>query len=483
MKVQQERDWKVIKQAFYFLLFILSPFFLIYYGIGGHYFHLYSSAAWSILALIWYFPVLYHVTIHNFLKILLNYHHSKDLLYISLDENIKESATKFERILYFLKHLFLGIHTVLGILLCFIAFICLLIQRDFIGAFFAFFILFIIILWEFYCFKSIKMTNNLHMNTFFKIYSIFIILLGVSFSITIVTITAFPTLHIFRSVINDFDNPPPGVLFNVMGHKMHLNCIGNGSPTILFEHGYSGSSLDWSHIQPIVSNVTRTCSYDRAGYGWSDMGIEPRDSEHISTELKTLLDEAKINDDLILVGHSFAGILMKAFKNISKNKILGVVLVDAVNSDRVNPQGLNHKNPARPLFDFARNVCPIGVVDFIFDFGLGPGNDLDLIRKLPNEMSEKYLKNLKKCKIYQPMVSEWMYFGRSAAQVKGIDFGDIPLFNFPSGRGLNTTELVGLSSNSRMIHFVDADHYTPFNSTYSKIIAGNVIKMIEESRK
>ena len=174
---------------------------------------------------------------------------------------------------------------------------------------------------------------------------------------------------------------------------------------------------------------------------------------------------------------------MKAFKNIANNKILGVVLVDAVNSDRVSPQGLYHKNPPRPLFDFARNVCPMGIVDFIFDFNIGPENDLSLINQLPNESAEKYFKNLKKCKIYQPIVSEWMYFGRSAAQVKGIHFDDIPLINFPSGRGLNTTELVSLSTNSKMIHFVDADHYTPFNSTYSNIIAESVIKLVQDSRK
>ena len=308
-KQQQEKDWKVIRQSFYFLLFILSPFFLIYYGIGGHYFNLYNSATWSILSLFWYLPIIYNVTIQNLINSILNYYQSKNLLYLDLDENVKIKPTNFEKIIFFLKHLFLILHTIFGILLSLISFICSLIQRDFIGSFFSFFIFFILILWEFYCFKTIKLKNNElyvtdNLNLFFKFYSIFLILIGVLFSISIITITFFPTLHLFRSVINDFQNPQPGKIYDIFGQKMHLNCYGNGSPTVLFEHGYSGSSLDWSYIQPIVSNRTRTCSYDRAGYGWSNLGVEPRDSDHISTELKALLKEAKITDDLILVGHS-----------------------------------------------------------------------------------------------------------------------------------------------------------------------------------
>jgi pimeloyl-ACP methyl ester carboxylesterase len=115
-------------------------------------------------------------------------------------------------------------------------------------------------------------------------------------------VTFIPTLHEFRlSVLN---NPPQGALFSVNGRNMHMYCVGEGTPTVLFEHGYSGSSLDWSYIQPQVSNITRTCSYDRAGYGWSDIGPEPRHVANIAQELKILLQVANIHDDIVLVGHS-----------------------------------------------------------------------------------------------------------------------------------------------------------------------------------
>jgi hypothetical protein len=253
------------------------------------------------MALLWYFPILFHVTIYNLFISILNYCHSKDLLYVSLEVEV---STKFEKLIFGLKHILLMVHSIGGIILGFIAFICFLIQKDFISSFFTFFILFIVILWQFYCFKTIKVTQNMLMNRSFMIYSVCILVLGSLFSILVIGVTIFPTVHIMRRVISDLNNKPPGKLYNVNGHLMHLRCTGNGSPVVLFEHGYSGSSLDWSHIQPIVSNTTKSCSYDRSGYGWSESGPEPRDSNQISNELKELIEQANIKDDLILVGHS-----------------------------------------------------------------------------------------------------------------------------------------------------------------------------------
>ena len=66
---------------------------------------------------------------------------------------------------------------------------------------------------------------------------------------------------------------------------------------------------------------TRVCSYDRAGYGWSNPGpaLAPRTSEQITRELETLMGVAEDyiwqNDPvgraggrkLLLCGHSMAG--------------------------------------------------------------------------------------------------------------------------------------------------------------------------------
>ena len=56
----------------------------------------------------------------------------------------------------------------------------------------------------------------------------------------------------------------PGRLIDVGGRKLHLNCIGSGSPTVVLEAGASSFAIDWSLVQPEIARTQRVCSYDRA---------------------------------------------------------------------------------------------------------------------------------------------------------------------------------------------------------------------------
>eukprot|EP01051_Picozoa_sp_SAG22_P014196 SAG22_NODE_1687_length_3809_cov_11.008356_3_plen_382_part_00 len=50
-------------------------------------------------------------------------------------------------------------------------------------------------------------------------------------------------------------------------HAMRLHCIGEGSPAVVFLHGYSGQARDWSWVQPAVAATTKACTFDRSGCG------------------------------------------------------------------------------------------------------------------------------------------------------------------------------------------------------------------------
>src|SRR5437016_762463 len=62
---------------------------------------------------------------------------------------------------------------------------------------------------------------------------------------------------------------PPGRLVDIGGRKLHLHCTGKGSPKVILMAGGGAFSIDWSLVQPRITEQTRTCSYDRAGLGWS----------------------------------------------------------------------------------------------------------------------------------------------------------------------------------------------------------------------
>jgi hypothetical protein len=100
--------------------------------------------------------------------------------------------------------------------------------------------------------------------------------------------------------------PPPGKMIDIDGnYKLHLHCEGSGSPTVLFVHGLMGFSLDWSLMQPEISKHTKSCTFDRSGYGWSEFGPSSRKGDQIVIEINTLLAHEKVlNESLILVGHS-----------------------------------------------------------------------------------------------------------------------------------------------------------------------------------
>ena len=40
-----------------------------------------------------------------------------------------------------------------------------------------------------------------------------------------------------------------GKLVDIGTHRLHINCAGEGSPTVIFDSGIGGFSLEWSKIQ------------------------------------------------------------------------------------------------------------------------------------------------------------------------------------------------------------------------------------------
>lgn len=123
--------------------------------------------------------------------------------------------------------------------------------------------------------------------------------------------------------------PPPGVLVNVNGYKMHLYCMGEGRPTIILDHVSGGSSMDWALIQPKLAEHTRVCAYDRAGFGWSDYNPAPRSLEQQVKELHGLLQGANEHAPYILVGHSYGAHVDRVYATKYPDEVAGMVLMDA----------------------------------------------------------------------------------------------------------------------------------------------------------
>jgi pimeloyl-ACP methyl ester carboxylesterase len=115
--------------------------------------------------------------------------------------------------------------------------------------------------------------------------------------------------------------------------RLNIDCSGNGSPTIILDSGMGVPAMSWRDIQSELTKFSRVCSYDRAGYGWSEVGPKPRTSQQIAHELRALLDAAKEKGPYIMVGHSFGGYNVRVFTGMYPADVLGMVLVDAEHGD------------------------------------------------------------------------------------------------------------------------------------------------------
>lgn len=124
--------------------------------------------------------------------------------------------------------------------------------------------------------------------------------------------------------------PPPGRLLDVNGDSFHLFEKGVAGPPVVFEAGIAASSVGWTPVQTRVAEFARTVSYDRAGLGWSGPVRKPRTLEQSIAELRALLGAAGIAGPYILVGHSYGGLLVRAYAALNPHDVAGLILVDPV---------------------------------------------------------------------------------------------------------------------------------------------------------
>jgi pimeloyl-ACP methyl ester carboxylesterase len=189
----------------------------------------------------------------------------------------------------------------------------------------------------------------------------------IGLAILILLVGAAGTGLIFQVVAtrnNQQKFPAPGELVDVGGYQLHINCFGEGSPTIILDAFSGGSSASWGLVQPEIAQSTRVCSYDRAGAGWSERGPIPRDMNQQVPELHALLARAQIDGPYVLVGHSYGGRIARVYAKAYPREVIGMVLVDPGRLDddpRFPPQ--YHKNNAaeQRLITVARWLAPFGV--------------------------------------------------------------------------------------------------------------------------
>lgn len=121
-----------------------------------------------------------------------------------------------------------------------------------------------------------------------------------------------------------------GELVDVGGHRLHIECTGTGSPTVVLEAGLGEpAAMVAGWIAPAVAGTTRVCAYDRAGKGWSDPAPEGQDGLAVVADLHTLLERHGETGPFVLAGHSSGGVYVQAFAATYPDDVAGLVLLDS----------------------------------------------------------------------------------------------------------------------------------------------------------
>jgi pimeloyl-ACP methyl ester carboxylesterase len=123
---------------------------------------------------------------------------------------------------------------------------------------------------------------------------------------------------------------------------LYVRCTGRGSPTVVMEGGDGDASDSYAFAEPAVSNVTRTCVYDRAGLGRSDPPPGPRGLPELVGDLERLLRAARIPGPYLLVGTSGGGYIAAGYAYEHPRDVAGLVFVDT---------GAPFPNPPREIVE------------------------------------------------------------------------------------------------------------------------------------
>lgn len=176
--------------------------------------------------------------------------------------------------------------------------------------------------------------------------------------------------------------PTNGRLVNIGSHNLALYSHGpeprsTKDPVILFISGIASDALNWQAVIRLLAPLSlRSYTYDRSGYHNSEPSPLRPSAENFALELSHLLHAAPIPNPLILVGHSWAGVLIHEYLALAlagplgsrEVEVAGLVLVDA--NHETAPLVLDVNDPV------LWNVMAAGVVDVYAAWGVSAAHKL-----------------------------------------------------------------------------------------------------------
>jgi pimeloyl-ACP methyl ester carboxylesterase len=300
------------------------------------------------------------------------------------------------------------------------------------------------------------------------------------FSILLILAVAGLIFESIASRRDEKDFPAPGIRVETDLGRMHLFCQGEGDITVVAEAGLGDSSLVWEKVQPEIIEVTRMCTYDRPGLGWSDPVGRVLTAEEIAENLHQLLERGGEEGPFILVAHSIGGIYVREYIHQYPAQVVGLVLVDSSHENQRNILPAYSIEASDSYGNTVETIASVGSV--LHPFGVP--RTFKLFEQLLEDNYSAQTREAILARMYQPhfyhSFDNEMKTGTVETSRSGAlsDLGDLPLIVLSQGYGENNTglpdeqfdelrdlnmemqhELAGLSGNSELVIAEESGHY------------------------
>lgn len=298
--------------------------------------------------------------------------------------------------------------------------------------------------------------------------------------------------------------PPPGELYDVGEYRLHLYCAGAGSPAVILEAGASSPGMVWYLVQEEVAKFTRVCSYDRAGFGWSDPASKPLSAEEVAADLHKLLEAADVPAPYVLVGHSVGGVYARAFAQKYSLEVVGMVLVDSSHESqnlRFPPEYMKLSEQQNSTMKLFQLIAPFGALRATKVWSL-----LLPDVPLPVDVGMAIWATMYRTSYCQAINEEMAAIGEMFSQEEGpASLGDLPLIvltandsvrklpeNVINAIGRDTfeklvqvsqelqQELASLSTQGKQVIVMDSGHYIQWDQPGAVIDA--IWEVVEQVR-
>ena len=152
----------------------------------------------------------------------------------------------------------------------------------------------------------------------------------------------------------------------INGNQIQYEIKGTGQPAIIFVAGYGGPLASFDSVFTKVSEFTTVVRYSRAGLGNSSYANKNKDFDTIVNELETLINVLQIQKPIVLVGHSYGGLIIRSYAKRHPTSIAGLLFDDAAFEDyfkRLSPIKQNAQSLELKDHDIVMKKYPVQAMD------------------------------------------------------------------------------------------------------------------------